>query len=184
MGWQTSDIRQGLKDFVEAPLDKIPGEISSSAGQIKEQIVNGTKTFINTMNALFKYLDELTGKTEAKGYTTGILNDSGIYTAPTKKPDPAPRTPAAPAAPPQSKPSLAKGSYVQVKSGTKWYYDSYGTSPSGRARSGTIKYINTKGSHPYNIEGLGWIKKTDIVGYNKGGYLDYYNLYWYRCSSW
>lgn len=173
MGWQTSDIRQGLKDFVEAPLDKIPGEISSSAGQIKEQIVNGTKTFINTMSALFKYLDELTGKTEAKGYTTGILNDNGIYTAPTKKPDPAPSVPAAPAAPPQSQPSLAKGSYVQVKSGTRWYYDSYGTNPSGRARSGTIKYINPKGSHPYNIEGLGWVKKTDIVGYNKGGYVNY-----------
>ena len=173
MGWQTSDIRQGLKDFVEAPLDKIPGEISSNAGQIKEQIVNGTKTFINTMSALFKYLDELTGKTEAKGYTTGILNDNGIYTAPTKKPDPAPSVPAAPAAPPQSQPSLAKGSYVQVKSGTRWYYDSYGTNPSGRARSGTIKYINLKGSHPYNIEGLGWVKKTDIVGYNKGGYVDY-----------
>ena len=173
IGWQTSDIRQGLKDFVEAPLDKIPGEISSSAGQIKEQIVNGTKTFINTMSALFKYLDELTGKTEAKGYTTGILNDNGIYTAPTKKPDPAPSVPAAPAAPPQSQPSLAKGSYVQVKSGTRWYYDSYGTNPSGRARSGTIKYINTKGSHPYNIEGLGWVKKTDIVGYNKGGYVNY-----------
>ena len=173
VGWQTNDIRQGLKDFVEAPLDKIPGEISSSAGQIKEQIVSGTKTFIKTMSALFQYLDELTGKTAAKGYTTGILNDDGTYTAPTKKPDPAPSTPAAPAAPPQSKPSLAKGSYVQVKSGTRWYYDSYGTNPSGRARSGTIKYINTKGSHPYNIEGLGWIKKTDIVGYNKGGYVDY-----------
>ena len=173
IGWQTSDIRQGLKDFVEAPLDKIPGEISSSAGQIKEQIINGTKTFINTMSALFKYLDEITGKTEAKGYTTGILNDNGIYTAPTKKPDPAPSVPAAPAAPPQSQPSLEKGSYVQVKSGTRWYYDSYGTNPSGRARSGTIKYINTKGSHPYNIEGLGWVKKTDIVGYNKGGYVNY-----------
>lgn len=173
MGWRTNDIRQGLKDFVEAPLDKIPGEISSSAGQIKEQIVNGTKTFINTMSALFKYLDELTGKTEAKGYTTGILNDNGIYTAPTKKPDPAPSVPAAPAAPPQSQPSLEKGSYVQVKSGTRWYYDSYGTNPSGRARSGTIKYINPKGSHPYNIEGLGWVKKTDIVGYNKGGYVNY-----------
>lgn len=173
VGWQTNNITQSLKDFVGAPLDKIPGEISSSAGQIKEQIVNGTKTFINTMSALFKYLDELTGKTEAKGYTTGILNDSGIYTAPTKKPDPAPRVPTAPAAPPQSRPSLAKGSYVQVKSGTRWYYDSYGKNPSGRARSGTIKYVNTRGTHPYNIEGLGWIKKTDIVGYNKGGYVDY-----------
>lgn len=173
MGWQTSDIRQGLKDFVEAPLDKIPGEISSNASEIKGQIQNATSTFIKTMNVLFRLLNEAQGKTEAGGWTTGILDDKGDYTAPTKKPDPAPATPVAPAAPPQSKPSLAKGSYVQVKSGTKWYYDSYGTNPSGRARSGTIKYINTKGSHPYNIEGLGWIKKTDIVGYNKGGYVDY-----------
>ena len=57
--------------------------------------------------------------------------------------------------------------------GGTYYYDSYGTNPSGRARSGTIKYINPKGSHPYNIEGLGWVKKTDIVGYNKGGYVNY-----------
>lgn len=40
----------------------------------------------------------------------------------------------------------------------------------GTARSGSIKYINLKGSHPYNIEGLGWIRKTDIVGYDTGGY--------------
>lgn len=66
------------------------------------------------------------------------------------------------------KPSLSKGSYVQVKSGTRWYADSYGGGSSGTAKAGTIKYINTKGSHPYNIDGLGWVKKSDIVGYASG----------------
>lgn len=67
-----------------------------------------------------------------------------------------------------SAPSLTKGSYVEVKSGTKWYADSYGGGSWGRGKAGTIKYINTKGSHPYNIDGLGWVKKSDIVGYATG----------------
>ena len=72
-----------------------------------------------------------------------------------------------------SKPDLKIGSRVSVKPGTKWYYDSYGTNPSGTARGGKITYMNLKGSHQYNIEGLGWIRKQDIVGYSKGGYVDY-----------
>lgn len=68
----------------------------------------------------------------------------------------------------EAKPSLTKGSYIEVKPGTKWYANSYGGGASGPARSGTIKYINTNGSHAYNIEGLGWIKKTDIKGYATG----------------
>jgi hypothetical protein len=69
-----------------------------------------------------------------------------------------------------SKPSLTQGSYVQVKSGTRWYADSYGGGTSGTAHAGSIKFINTNGSHPYNIDGLGWVRKTDIVGYATGGY--------------
>lgn len=72
--------------------------------------------------------------------------------------------------------SLGKGSYVSVKPGTKWYSNSYGGGKSGNARSGTIKYINSGGSHPYNIDGLGWVKKTDIVGYRHGGTVDYTGL--------
>ena len=49
-------------------------------------------------------------------------------------------------------PSLNKGSYVSVK------------------------YINNGGSHPYNIDGLGWVKKSDIVGYKNGGMVDYTGL--------
>ena len=73
-------------------------------------------------------------------------------------------------------PSLNKGSYVSVKPGAKWYANSYGGGNSGRARSGTIKYINNGGSHPYNINGLGWVKKSDIVGYKNGGMVDYTGL--------
>ena len=74
-----------------------------------------------------------------------------------------------------TKPSLTKGSYVEVKSGTRWYADSYGGGSSGIARSGKIAYINTKGSHAYNIGGLGWVRKTDIVGYDTGGYTGEWN---------
>lgn len=73
-------------------------------------------------------------------------------------------------------PSLTKGSYVSVKEGTKWYSNSYGGGKSGKAHAGTIKYINSKGSHPYNIDGKGWVKKTDIVGYKDGGIVDYTGL--------
>lgn len=67
-----------------------------------------------------------------------------------------------------SQPSLEVGSYVEVKPGTKWYSRSSGGGSYGTARSGKIKYINTSGTHAYNIDGLGWIKKTDIQGYAKG----------------
>lgn len=62
------------------------------------------------------------------------------------------------------------GDSVGVVNGATWYYDSYGTSPTGVAHAGRIKYINLKGTHPYNIDGLGWVKKEDITGYASGGY--------------
>jgi hypothetical protein len=79
----------------------------------------------------------------------------------TPAPTPAPAEPA--------KPSLTKGSYVEVKPGTRWYADSYGGGGSGNARAGTIKYTSS-GPYGYNIGGLGWVRKTDIVGYDTGGY--------------
>ena len=65
---------------------------------------------------------------------------------------------------------LSVGSYVDVKSGTKWYADSWGGAPWGWARSGTIQYTADGNPLAYNIEGLGWIRKSDIVGYGSGGY--------------
>jgi hypothetical protein len=68
------------------------------------------------------------------------------------------------------KPSLTKGSKVSVKPNARWYADSSGGGSSGSARGGTIKYTNEGASHPYNIDGLGWVRKQDIVGYDTGGY--------------
>lgn len=67
-----------------------------------------------------------------------------------------------------AKPTLKSGSYIEVKPNTKWYADSFGGGKWGYAKSGKILYVNEKGSHPYNIEGLGWVRKEDIVGYAKG----------------
>lgn len=72
-------------------------------------------------------------------------------------------------------PSLTVGSTISVKPGTRWYSDSYGGGASGAASGGKIKYINNKGTHPYNINGAGWVRKKDIVGYATGGYTGNWN---------
>ena len=67
------------------------------------------------------------------------------------------------------KPSLSLGSYVSVKPGTRWYGDSWGGGSWGYASSGSIAYTSS-GPYGYNIGGLGWVRKSDIVGYDTGGY--------------
>ena len=101
--------------------------------------------------------------------------DTEIDNQPEDTPSTVSETPQTTPAPEPAKPSLNYGSYVEVKSGTRWYANSYGGGSSGAARSGKISYINLNGSHPYNIGGLGWIKKTDIVGYDTGGYTGDWN---------
>jgi TP901 family phage tail tape measure protein len=172
-----SNFREDLEKYVKEPVENldIPGEMATHAGTVADQIAHGTQVFINTMSGLFRLLNEANGKSEAGGYTTGMIDDNGIYTPPTKKPVEPPKPAPAPSnnSSNSGAPELKVGNHVEVKPGTKWYYDSYGTSPTGKARSGKIKYINLKGSRPYNIEGLGWIRKEDIQGYSKGGYVDY-----------
>ena len=93
-------------------------------------------------------------------------NDKNQPTTVEETPKPVETTPAAP--------SLTKGSYVSVKPGTKWYADSYGGGSWGYARAGSIKYTSS-GPYGYNIDGLGWVRKTDIVGYDTGGYTGDWN---------
>ena len=93
----------------------------------------------------------------------------------TKDPDPKPSTDNNNNNNNNTKPSLNTGSTVSVKPNTTWYEDSWGGGRSGPARGGKIAYINLGGSHPYNIDGLGWIKKSDIVGYDTGGYTGNWN---------
>lgn len=108
------------------------------------------------------------------GYTQEVINTSlpsgarSGYVSPlqgTYTPSTSVSTSSTPAAAP---PSLAVGSYVDVKSGAKWYGNSYGGDGSGSARGGTIKYTNPGSPYPYNIDGAGWVRKEDIVGYAHG----------------
>ena len=77
--------------------------------------------------------------------------------------------------------SLKKGSSVKVKSGRRWYYDSQGRNPSGPTTpyaNRTLYIVNTSSnSYPYALgtsksigSALGWVKKSDLVGYDTGGY--------------
>lgn len=126
---------------------------------------------MDMLNAIRDKWQEIIDKKAEAGNTdvSNINKENANYAAATYTP-PAPSKPATTQQQKQEtpKPSLTKGSYVEVKPGTKWYADSSGGGASGKAKSGTIKYINTSGSHAYNIDGLGWIKKDRIVGYRSG----------------
>ena len=127
----------------------------------------------NQLDALKNKWQEVIDKMAEVGEASvDVINkENANYAAATKKEPEQPS--AAPSTQPETEtekpaPTLSVGSYVEVKPGTRWYSDSYGGGAAGNARSGKIKYINTSGSHAYNIDGLGWIKKTDIQGYAKG----------------
>lgn len=145
-------------------LQKLGAETENEILQQKIEAINRYKdAYLSTM----KEIEELekTSADKLMGYTTPKDTNVGAGS-----------TPGASGGGGSAAPSLSKGSYVSVKPGTKWYSNSYGGGNSGTARSGTIKYINNGGSHPYNIDGLGWVKKSDIVGYKNGGMVDYTGL--------
>ena len=163
------DMNSGFTDTVNAA--------SNAATAITKCIETAKEEYINTDTRLYNWLNDKYAKDNAEkngvdtGASTGATvkvpttNGSGNSVSSTGGNGGGSNA--------ASKPDLKIGTTVSVKPGTRWYYDSYGTNPSGTARGGKITYTNLKGSHPYNIEGLGWIRKQDIVGYSKGGYVDY-----------
>lgn len=163
------DMNSGFANTVDAA--------TSAASTIVDCIDAAKQEYIDTDTRLFKWLDDKYAKDNAEkngvdtGASTGATvkvpttNGSGNSVSSTGGNGGGSNA--------ASKPDLKIGSTISVKPGTRWYYDSYGTNPSGTARGGRITYTNLKGSHSYNIEGLGWIRKQDIVGYSKGGYVDY-----------
>ena len=177
-------IKNGIDSNIEA-TEKLLGDNKDLLDSYDKEVEAIGKVWdaLDKLKLQYKQLAEEAKKAAEEGYKA--LNIKNEKTAneyakdevnsakPTPTPTPAvtPVTPApasAPATP--SAPSLTRGSYVRVKSGVRWYADSYGGGSSGPARNGSIRYINTRGSHPYNIDGLGWVRKTDIQGYRTGGY--------------
>lgn len=72
-----------------------------------------------------------------------------------------------------------KGEKVRIKSGVRWYHDSAGMNPSGTAWSDRDLYVVNTSGNAYGIavgstsnisSALGWVKQTDIVGFESGGY--------------
>jgi hypothetical protein len=145
--------------------------------EYQETFGNAMSSTMDQLEAMKQKWQEVIAEMEraSKAELDVINKQNADYAAATKK------EPVKPAAPSTStnqnttqqpqeapKPSLVKGSYVEVKPGTRWYANSAGGGPSGNAKSGTIKYVNNSGAYAYNIDGLGWIKKSDIIGYKSG----------------
>lgn len=150
-------------EFEQAKLILAQQLGADAEAKILQQKIEQVEEYAEKYKAIMKEIQDLedTPSDQLNGYNNGSSNsNSGNGSSGSSS----------------SKPSLTKGSYVSVKPGTKWYSNSYGGGSSGKAKSGTIKYINSGGSHPYNIDGMGWVKKSDIVGYSGGGIVDYTGL--------
>ena len=121
-GYLAADFRQALQDYVNTPLADldIPGIALDNANTIANEIAHGTQVFINTMSGLFRLLNEANGKTEAGGYTTGLIDpETGVYTPPTKNPPKPPAPPPAPSTPSTPSKAVAVGGRVKANSGAK-----------------------------------------------------------------
>lgn len=177
-------IKDGIDSNIEA-TEKLLGDNKDLLDSYDKEVEAIGKVWdaLDKLKLQYKQLAEEAKKAAEEGYKA--LNIKNEKTANeyakdevnSEKPTPTPTPAVTPVAPaPASRPatpsapSLTQGSYVKVKSGVRWYADSYGGGSSGPARNGSIRYINTRGSHPYNIDGLGWVRKTDIQGYRTGGY--------------
>ena len=177
------DVKNGI-DNVVIETEKLLDNNSELINQYSDEI-DAIRSVINELDDLItKYKDaEAAAKAaseEAYKYWQEEQNRNAsadnIIDAPVEEEEipitnPTPVTPA-PAEPP--KPSLSLGSYVSVKPGTKWYADSWGGGSWGYARAGSIAYTSS-GPYGYNIGGLGWVRKSDIVGYDTGGYTGNWN---------
>ena len=172
------DVKNGINDVVvetekllannDELIGKYGKEIEAIQSVIEEldglikKYENAKKAAEEATQAAYEYWQQEQNKNADVDPNLDKPEDNPTPTNNTPAPTPAPAEP--------SKPSLNNGSYIDVKSGTRWYANSYGGGNSGLARGGKIAYINTNGSHAYNIGGLGWVKKSDIVGYDTGGY--------------
>ena len=154
--WQTyygsiQDVIQGYKDLITETYNLITAQAKLDAAEQKApEKETTTTTTTDTSN-------KNSGNTGGTGGTGG----SGNAPASEDGGDGVPRV----------------GDVVTFESG-KYYYDSYGTSPTGSQMLGKqvkITYLNNNGTKPIHISrigggDLGWLTKEQISGYDTGGY--------------
>ena len=179
------DIKNGIDETITATEELLADNnelISSYEAEI--EAIKGVLDQLDDLITKYEAASEAAKKAteDAKNYWLAEQNknadvEDNIENIAQEKeesqPEPVVETPKpAPVEPP--KPSLSLGSYVSVKPGTKWYADSWGGGSWGYARAGSIAYTSS-GPYGYNIGGLGWVRKSDIVGYDTGGYTGDWN---------
>ena len=179
------DIKNGIDETITATEELLADNnelISSYEAEI--EAIKGVLDQLDDLITKYKEASDAAKKAteDAKNYWLAEQNknadvEDNIENIAQEKeesqPEPVVETPKpAPVEPP--KPSLSLGSYVSVKPGTKWYADSWGGGSWGYARAGSITYTSS-GPYGYNIGGLGWVRKSDIVGYDTGGYTGNWN---------
>ena len=195
-GNKYEDMKDRIDDITDA-TESLNGKTDEAISKFEkemEAVIEITKAYEKYREEVQKTIDkygELIGKIdaaikkkkeEASGITTsgGKPNGSGSGGGSGNKPAPSKPSSPPPAPPKPAPPSLKKGSQVKVKSGRTWYYDSYGKAPSGSTTpyaNSTLQItaVNNGGSKPFNVgkypgNYLGWLTKSDIVGYDTGGY--------------
>lgn len=173
LGSKAVEYNLTLSEAVTTPWQDGALAVSDYQTSFDTAMSSTTERLEEIKNAWQKIIDKMAEYAEQEIALKQKQNETYVAVTTKKESTPAPaQTNTATTPKPQQTatqaPSLEKGAYVEVKPGTKWYADSYGSGASGTAKSGNIKYINNSGSHAYNIDGLGWIRKKDIVGYKKG----------------
>lgn len=194
------------KSFGETTKDiaQATGKIASAFVPALDYAINGIADAIKKDKENKSYTDDaLKGQETTK--PSGAASSSGdkkdnTTTTPAKPSTPAPTpTPSKPATSTTTKPAstqgdgkIQKGDRVTFTEG-KYYNDSYGTAPTGWWHRGEknavcVTLINTdkNASHPYHIStgsklgsgDLGWVKKSQLIGYKTGGMVDFTGPAW------
>lgn len=166
-------------------LNKQTAELNKKLQDEINKVTELKKQYNDLRTNITKALDEITNSlNKLASAHTNVKNAANKGNTSTSKPSSSSGSSSSsskPSSSSSSSSSLKKGSAVKVKSGRRWYHDSTGRNPSGPTNSyanRTLYVVNTSSnSYPYAVgttksvnSALGWLKKSDLVGYDTGGY--------------
>ena len=186
-----TDTLNGKTDDLISTLDReltAVTNVTTSFQQQREELqklIDKYKDYIAQIDAAIKKKkEEATGVTTSGG-TSSSGGSSSSNSSSASTPNKNNTSSSGSSSSSSSSSSTAKapttGSKVRVKSGRTWYYDSYGTSPTGKTdnyankdlyvvNTSNNKYQYAVGSSKSITSGLGWLRKEDLVGFDTGGY--------------
>ena len=164
------------------------GNTDNSPFSILRQVMEEMNKYLKSDTSVFKYLDKEIAKKQAE---EAAKNAKPVTTPPVAKPNPTP-TPNT-NSPVVNKPKAGSGNGVPevgdtVKlTGGIFYSQSSGHGDKGNLQNAwtgkqvKITHMNNGAPYPIHIStlggsALGWLRKEQLSGYKKGGYVDYTGL--------